>query len=85
MKNSVDESKSIVEPEMAQKMIEKENEIKNLSQMVVNLEERLHQSDQPRPKSSLSKDVRTSQLEHQIQEMTLYVNEQEQKLSMKDY
>jgi hypothetical protein len=35
--------------------------------MVVNLEEKLHQNEISRPKSNLNKDVRTSQLENQIQ------------------
>ena len=72
------------ESELAQKVMEKDNEIKNLSELIVGLEDKLRQNGD-RPKSSISKDVQTSQLENQIHEMTLYVNEQEQKLSMKDY
>ena len=41
--------------------------------------------EQNRPKSSIGKDLQTSQLENQIHEMNLYVNECEQKLSMKEY
>lgn len=53
--------------------------------MIVNLEEKLSQGEQMRPKSSIGKDVRSSQLENQVHEMNLYVNELEQKLSMKEY
>ena len=53
--------------------------------MVVNLEEKLRQGDQNRPKSSISKDMHTNQLENQIQEMTQYINGLEQQLSMKEY
>ena len=42
------------------------------------------QAPLPRPKSSISKDAHTSQLENQIHEMTLYCNELEHKMSMKD-
>lgn len=53
--------------------------------MVVELEQKLKVTEQARPKSGISKDVHTSQLENQIHEMTLYCNEIEQKLSMKEY
>lgn len=62
MKTSVDGSKMLPESEIAQKLLEKENEIKNLSHMVVTLEEKVRSVEQTRPKSNLSKDVRTSQL-----------------------
>jgi Fe-S-cluster containining protein len=41
--------------------------------------------NEPRPKSNISKDVHTSQLENQLQEMSHYCTEIEQKLSMKEY
>lgn len=50
--------------------------------MVVHLEEQLQQEGS-RPKSSNIS--RNNQLESQVQEMTLYISEQEQKISMKDY
>jgi alpha-L-fucosidase len=66
MKTSVDESKSMLEPELAQKLADKDNEIKSLTQLVYNLEEKVKQGDGSRPKSSISKDLHTSQLENQI-------------------
>lgn len=53
--------------------------------MVVSLEERLKQTSEVRPKSNISKDLHTSQLENQLQEMSHYCSEIEQKLSMKEY
>ena len=85
MKTSIDGSKMLQESEITHKLVEKDNEIKNLSHIIVTLEEKVKSADLGRPKSNLSKDVRTSQLENQVQEMTLYCNELQQKLSMKDY
>jgi Fe-S-cluster containining protein len=53
--------------------------------MVVALEDKLKQTAEQRPKSNLSKDLHTSQLENQLQEMSHYCTEIEQKLSMKEY
>lgn len=47
------------------------------------LEEKVKSAEQNRPKSNLNKDERINELESQIQEMTLYCNEMQQKLSMK--
>jgi Fe-S-cluster containining protein len=52
--------------------------------MVVALEEKVKQGES-RPKSNISKDLHTSQLENQLQEMSHYCAEIEQKLSMKEY
>jgi len=49
----------------------------------VTLEEKVKNAEQNRPKSNMNKDDRTNELENQIQEMTLYCNEMQQKLSMK--
>lgn len=75
----------MMEPnESSQKLAEKEGEIKNLTQMIVSLEDKLKQAEN-RPKSNISKDAHTTQLENQMHEMTQYCNELEQKLSMKEY
>ena len=85
MKTSVDGSKMMQDSEVNQKLVEKQNEIKNLSHIIVTLEEKVKSAEQSRPKSNLNKDERTNELESQIQEMTLYCNEVQQKLSMKQY
>lgn len=85
MKTSVDGSKMMQDSEVNQKLVEKQNEIKNLSHIIVTLEEKVKSAEQNRPKSNLNKDERTNELESQIQEMTLYCNEVQQKLSMKQY
>lgn len=54
MRTSVDGSKMLPDTEIAQKMVEKDNEIKSLSSMIANLEERLSSNDQGRPKSNIS-------------------------------
>jgi predicted nucleic acid-binding Zn-ribbon protein len=84
MKTSVEGSKMLDQAELSQKVADKESEIQNLTQMVVSLEEKLKQGE-PRPKSNISKDLHTSQLENQLQEMNHYCAEIEQKLSMKEY
>lgn len=83
MKTSVDGSKMMQDSEVNQKLVEKQNEIKNLSHIIVTLEEKVKSAEQNRPKSNLNKDERINELESQIQEMTLYCNEMQQKLSMK--
>ena len=85
MKTSVDGSKMMQDSEVNQKLVEKQNEIKNLSHIIVTLEEKVKSAEQNRPKSNLNKEERTNELESQIQEMTLYCNEVQQKLSMKQY
>ena len=44
MKTSVDGSKMLPEGELSQKLAEKDSEIKNLSQMIVSLEDRVKSS-----------------------------------------
>ena len=72
------------ESQLTQKLADKDSQIKNLSQMIVSLEEKVKIVEQ-RPKSNIGKDVHTSQLQNQIHEMNLYCTEIEQKLSMKEY
>lgn len=66
-------SKTLKESEINHKMIEKENEIRNLTDMIMELQQKIEKGE-ARPKSNKSKDVKSSQLENQIQEMTLYCN-----------
>ena len=84
MKTSVEGSKRLPESQLTQKLADKDSQIKNLSQMIVSLEEKVKVVEQ-RPKSNIGKDVHTSQLQNQIHEMNLYCTEIEQKLSMKEY
>lgn len=66
MKNSVQGSKLIDQAEVGQKIVQKDTEIQNLSQMIVTLEDKLKTANEARPKSNLTKDVQTSQFENQI-------------------
>lgn len=84
MKTSVDGSKMLDQGEISQKLNEKETEIKNLTHLVVTLEDNLKNS-QSRPKSNISKEPVNAQLESQFQELSLYCQDLQQKLSMKQY
>lgn len=74
MKTSVDGSKMLDQGEVSQKLSEKEIEIKNLSHMIVTLEEKL-KTVESRPKSNISKEPVNAQLESQFQELSLYCQE----------
>lgn len=74
MKTSVDGSKMLDQGEITQKLSEKETEIKNLTHMIVTLEDKL-KNTQSRPKSNISKEPVNGQLENQFQELSLYCQE----------
>jgi hypothetical protein len=85
MKNSVENSKMIDQGEISQRLNERDNEINNLRNMVGSLEDKLKEADetQSRRKSNVVKDVHTSHLENQLQEIKAYCSEVEKKLAIK--